>query len=244
MRRLLMFLLAGALLAGAAPLSFLDDFNNPALDPAWSTTPGQGTYSLTDRPGYLRYAVTGSTHPNGPALTIFRPFDGTDWLLEAEVDYTFGPGNGRQQWLNIYFNNTIAGATSNLTWARSRDDFGGGPVSGEDFATGLDGGIDGPYIHEVPLSQGTYWVRIQREGQTLNVYRSIDQFNWDNFLSYTYTTPLGNQQVIALFGYSFAGGQQAIADYNYIQLQGVPEPGTVGMACLGLGALLLARRWR
>jgi hypothetical protein len=232
-------LLPLAFVSYGAPISFYDGFDNPVLDPAWSVAAGPGAISLTARPGYLQYSLTSSTHPNTPPLRLSRPFDGTDWLFEMEVDYTFGSGNGRQQFARIFFGSDPLTATSQILWFRTKDDFGGGSATGEVIAGGSDGGTGLTQSIAAPYASDTHFVRIQRAGQDLTVFRSPDGIIWQAFLAYTFTDPLGNEQVLQLTGLQFAGGQLGTAEYNYVSLQaaGVPEPGTFGCLLAGLGVV-------
>ncbi len=63
-------------LPALAQTSFYDDFNSPALDPAWTVVSYTGTrsygfttpansYSLTASPGNLRYSLEAMTHEWG-----------------------------------------------------------------------------------------------------------------------------------------------------------------------------------
>jgi hypothetical protein len=232
--------------AFADPMEFFDDFGSPTLDPAWTVTAGQGSYSLSDRPGYLRYQLTGSTHPNGdaPALKIFRPFDGTDWTFDMKMDYTFGSGNGRQQFTRIFFGDSQASATSQITWFRTKDDAGGGPLTGEDVAGILDGGVDGPSHSALPLLPDTHYLRVIRSGQDLSLLRSADGVVWDAFLSHTFAAPLGIDQILQFSGAQFAGGQQGIADYDFVRLQAVPEPSSLALVVTVLVIAGIAGRVR
>jgi hypothetical protein len=159
-----------------------------------------------------------------------------------KMDYAFGSGNGRQQFTRIFFGDSQASATSQIVWFRTKDDAGGGPPTGEDVASTLDGGIDGPSHSALPLLPDTHYLRVIRSGQDLSLLRSADGVIWDAFLSHTFATPLGNEQFLQFSGAQFAGGQQGIADYDFVSLQGVPEPGSLSLIVTGLAIAGVARR--
>src|SRR3989304_2996027 len=79
---------------------FKEDFSNPILNSSWQVLSGQGRYSLTDNPGYLRYYLEGLQGSMGgwrnnylssgawkPSLNLIRPFEGENWSLTAKVNY-------------------------------------------------------------------------------------------------------------------------------------------------------------
>ncbi len=63
---------------------FDDQFEDPKLGSDWVISPGRGSYSLTDKPGYLRYIIdanhtarlAGSGQNYAKSLWLVRPFSG------------------------------------------------------------------------------------------------------------------------------------------------------------------------
>lgn len=245
----LIALLAFSLVCFGAEIDFYDDFSSPTLNPAWTTAAGQGSYSLSARPGYLRYSLGGSTHPNGDlaALKIFRPFEGEHWTLDVGMDYLLGPGNGRQLVVKVFFD-AVPGADDYVGWYRTKDDYGGGPASGHDAAIAIENNLLTGSGSAFPLLPETHFLRIIRDGQDVSVLRSVDGLSWDQFLQRTFAVGLGNQQVLQFSGWSWAGGQQGMAEYDFVRLTAqteVPEPGTGALAMTGIaGALWMAGRQR
>lgn len=108
--------------------SFDDEFPSSALDTAWDILAWQGPnvygfascgrYSLSARPGYLRYEPDPMTSIGGnpmfcdahsywyyPALMLCRMFKGTQWCLEAKGSFHLVSGaDGQGLLLQIYFN--------------------------------------------------------------------------------------------------------------------------------------------
>lgn len=108
---------------------FDEEFSTPKLDSAWSIFewtgqnvydyPSFGHYSLSDRPGHLRYYLDpmmsfghqqkyqpffGGWYWVYPALEISRPFSGDKWQIEAKASFSMVDGaNGRQFALMIVF---------------------------------------------------------------------------------------------------------------------------------------------
>jgi len=121
-----------AYLSDPLPDNFFDDFDSPALDPAWQVVeylgpfvynypPPANFYSLTENPGFLRYSLTAMTHYDGfmngyqitdrfhsgyyhhPGLELHRLFSGNDWVFETKVSYHMPFCNGRNFSVRIYF---------------------------------------------------------------------------------------------------------------------------------------------
>ena len=129
----LVLMLSATTSAGAD--GFFDDFSSPILDPAWTvvqtwpggvprahgfTQPGN-RHSLTDNPGFLRYALDPMTHFDGflngyattfghhsccnhdAGLELHRTFSGDSWLFEAGGVFHLPFRNGRSFAVRIYF---------------------------------------------------------------------------------------------------------------------------------------------
>ena len=108
--------------------SFDEEFTSTTLDTAWKilawegpnvySFPSYGRYSLSARPGYLRYEPDPMTTIGGnpmfcdatsywyyPALMLCRMFKGTQWCLEAKGTFHLVSGADNQGLhLQIYFN--------------------------------------------------------------------------------------------------------------------------------------------
>lgn len=83
-----------------------ENFSNASLDiPPWQVISGQGNYSLTANPGYLRYNLegpqsrpdgwrTGITNTWNPSLNLILPFDGDYWTLNTKITYNLHACSG------------------------------------------------------------------------------------------------------------------------------------------------------
>ncbi|MBN8732148.1 MAG: PEP-CTERM sorting domain-containing protein [Acidobacteria bacterium] len=243
-RLLIVMAMAGSALL-SAPLSFSDDFSGPALDPAWNIKPGTGTYSLSANPGNLRMQVTGSTHPSGdnPSVWLYREFSGAEWTLDTFVDYTMGSGNGRQITTRVIFGDILDKGFNEINWYRTKDNLGGGG-EGNVPTVYIDGGahVAGSVIGLSPSD--SYYFRVTRSGQHVELLHSQDGSSYTLALQHDYVTPLGNDQLVFLSVSSFASGQLAYGDFDYINVEGVPEPGTFGLLAAGLLSVIAFRKRR
>lgn len=78
-----------------------DQFDDPILGSDWVISPGRGSYSLIDKPGYLRYIidanhtarVAGSGQNYAKSLWLVRPFSGERWILKTAITYNMRPGS-------------------------------------------------------------------------------------------------------------------------------------------------------
>jgi hypothetical protein len=87
------------MIGGDKLVKFREEFSKPSLDPPWQVVSGLGSYSLTDKPGYLRYYLNGPRACSGgwrkvppspgwqPSLALIRPFEGDRWVLRAKAIY-------------------------------------------------------------------------------------------------------------------------------------------------------------
>jgi hypothetical protein len=161
------------------------------------------------------------------------------------VDYGLTSGNGQQQFIRIFFDDSSSSATSQINWFRTKDTAGGGPAAGEDVSSFVDAGIASPNALDLPLTPETHYVQIIRAGQEVSVLRSADGLIWNPFLSHTFTDPLGGEQVLHISGLQFRAGQFGIADYDYISVTStVPEPGAFVLASAGITLIICLRARR
>lgn len=247
-----------ALLGVPAAGQFRDDFNAPALDPAWTvvqtwpggvarahgfTNPGN-RYSLTDNPGFLRYALDPMTHFDGflngyattfsqhsccnhdAGLEIHRTFSGDRWRFEARGNFHLPFTNGRSFTARIYFG---TGAVPTYWVSLSR----GADVHHNSVALGLFEKT-GPnladqttlqllqpngnwYYGAFQYPKAPLFFRLDRAGGLLNAYWSDDGTVWNAAWSHDLGGALdGLEQRVVLTGLSWFNTGGSYADWDYV----------------------------
>jgi hypothetical protein len=105
-------------------VKFMEKFCKPSLDQPWQVVPGLGSYSLTDKQGYLRYYLNGPRATSGswrkvppgpgwqPSLSLIHPFEGDRWVLRSKLAYNLracddvkmppAHGSTGAQWQQLY----------------------------------------------------------------------------------------------------------------------------------------------
>lgn len=223
-------------LGANAQTTFADEFSSSTLDPAWQLHAGTGQYSLTDHPGYLRYSFAGATNPyDTPALWVYRPFTGDNWVLDSRVQYTMPSGQGRQQIIRLLFGGLEARGVNEVRWVRTHD-------LGSGFIQGIynDGGVGDGVLASL-YGNDTYFFRIERHGQSVAISRSHDGVSYDTILSRVFSTPLPTNQILSISGANFNAIDTGSADYDYFRLSPVPEPTSISAIGIGIAALAVYR---
>ena len=242
--------------AGQIESSFRDDFDQPQLASQWTLVPYSGalprahgfnepgnTYSLTARPGYLRYLLNHMTHEYGfvtgyrttvpgemsccihdAGLELHRPFTGERWIFETKIDSNLPFTNGRRFETRIYFGDGQPG-THFVSMLRYRD-------VGPNFyqiAVYRQDGTRMPHIVRLvdsyvnrPASgpdQETGWFRVERNGGALSGSWSGDGTSWTPLFQTDMGAVLdGRPQRLVISG----GGWFVLAghvDWDYVSLQ-------------------------
>lgn len=230
-----------------AHTDFTEEFDDPTLDPAWQVwkytgpnlyeTRSFGRYSLTDRPGYLRYYLDASSaeaHGSGyhpmftgwywqyPSLEISRPLYGDHWLLEARATYSLVSGaNGRRLTLVIYLDDGPARETR-LVIVRNKDI---GPESNHLSVHFIDRGTHSEnFISQrdtLDLGPFTYTYRITRADTLIKVQVSDnDGATYRELLVVTLRPELrGRPQRLALTGGAWFVPAGSYADWDYVRFR-------------------------
>ncbi len=212
--------LAGWKFWAAAPVNHepklpsLDEFNEKQLDGNWTAKYGQGSVSLTDHPGYLRYSLGGKTDPgDAKAFKLFRTFTGRRWTLEFQVEYHLPRGTGRQLYFRVWFGDAMAANTPSVVWYRCRDD---GAVLPDEVGIDM---MEGKFETKSPdkqFSKDGGIIRIVRQGNIVKVEGSEDGQPFRVLAVHPFVSRLPGRQTIQISGGSFgsAGGH---ADYDFIR---------------------------
>jgi hypothetical protein len=242
---------------GGGSTSFSEEFAAATLDPAWEAVEFTGSrvygfpppanhYSLTDKPGHLRYYVDPMTHPDGfwrgfmtaspgelsccahdPGLEIRRGINGEWWLLEGKVDFHMPYANGRGLEVRVYFGDGNPG-TWGVRMNHQRD------VNQNSFAALLrqqtgttildlvqtDGAVEnlGDGSADEP-ADNTYYLRVERAGSVLSTSWSTDGSTWTPGWSRDMGVQLnGLTQTVVITGHSWFVPAGSYADWDYVRL--------------------------
>ncbi|MDP2844879.1 MAG: hypothetical protein Q8N79_02240, partial [Candidatus Methanoperedens sp.] len=224
-----------------AATGFKEDFSNPVLNSSWQVLSGQGRYSLTDNPGYLRYYFEGSLGYMGgwrnnyqtsggwkPSLTLISPFDGENWSLTAKVNYN----------LHAHISGSSTGAQGQGFWIA----FGEGTNDYLSIYRGVDwwyksnvltmgfvsNGVDVANFSGAPSSVGadgwvreSYWYEITRNGEKITVRFSNDGISYTTAFSALLTKPVTTTQR-AIIDMNLWNGVGSYVDWDYIHVEPAP----------------------
>jgi hypothetical protein len=228
----------------ASAQGFSDDFSSPVLQPGWMVFPGQGnSFSLVERPGFLRYRLTPFTHDDGfinaflptvghhsccthvSGLELHRMFGGDHWTFETRVEYFMPFANGRRLGPRVYFG-TGGPNTFYVAFERVRDVH---PFNLIQIRLMHKHGAtlnDQTTLEYFSLDLGgfgpaesTHYFRLDRAGGVLTAMHSFDGTSWTTAWSHD----LGSQldllpQRVVLPGLSWAVPAGSYIDYDYVRV--------------------------
>jgi len=229
-----------------AATGFKEDFSNTVLNSSWQVVSGQGRYSSTDNPGYLKYYFEGSRGSMGgwrnnyqasggwnPSLTLIRPFDGEKWNLTAKVNYN----------LHAHISGSSTGAQGQSFWIA----FGEGKNDYLNIYRGVDwwygsnvytmelvsNSVSVANFKSTPSSVGSdgwvresYWYEITRNGENITVRFSNDGISYTNAFSGLVAESVTATQraIIDMNLYNSVG---SYVDWDYIQV--TPTKGAISV---------------
>jgi len=244
---------------GGAAVIFEDNFDSSTLAPEWLVSPGKGSYSLTDNPGYLRYTIdayktgrTGGYDQYGTyydkVLWLVLPFYGDQWTLQTAVTYNLRPGQPTNN-RNMYFLVREPGVDG--TWMADAGRWVG-VNDGNPGSNGLalDTGSSQLSLtfpnSSGPLTPDRWYYEIERNIDHLTIRASNDGNDSTFEYQHDYTFPAGylvnGHQDIEIEGGGWRGSNDppGYVDFDFIRI--IPEPATICL--LGLGGLALLGRRR
>jgi hypothetical protein len=209
---------------------FDDQFGDPILSPDWVTSPGKGSYSLTDNPGYLRYVIDAYGWSGGAVpLQLMRPFCGERWILTTAITYNMRPAaptNNR----NMFF---VIRTSGTGVWmacpARGVGVNDGNPASNvmNLYADSAEQHIFFPNSPN-PLPLERWYFEIERNGDYIAL-RASDDGN-DSTFEYEkeYTFPsgvLGSDQEVSIMGTGWYGSNDppGYADIDFVKAECTSE---------------------
>jgi len=229
--------------------NFMEDFDSPHLDDAWTVTiwdktnvyyyESFGRYSLTDNPGYLRYYLDPAMVPADainympnftewwfwyyPGLEISRPLYSENWVLETCATYSLVDGvNSRDFLLKLLF---TSNKTSNATLIIARGKSGDGIKMNVTFGIGANVIAQNNSCHspkdKIGVTKVTYCFRITRSNKLIKVEISYD--NGNNFmevLSNELPSDLSNiKQKLILTGNCWYVPAGSYVDWDYFRFK-------------------------
>lgn len=227
--------------------SFTEDFSSPALDPAWSVFEWKGTnvydyatfgrYSLSERPGHLRYYLDAIMSPGYqknyapvfsgwywlyPSLEISRPLYGDHWALETKVTYSLVDGaNGRMIGLMVFLKpSRDEGAALSIQRSKDFPQLNQLRVGLRSRGVTVDEGNYRSPKDTLGVTPFTYTFRIFRADTLIRVEISDDGANFRQVLAGTLPTDWrGQTQILALTGGSWFVPAGSYADWDYIRFR-------------------------
>jgi YVTN family beta-propeller protein len=213
---------------GDSPQEFLDEFDSPRIDPSWTVLSGQGSYSLTESPGHLRFHIA---KPSGskPQLLIMRNFRGNRWTLELNVSHLMGASGGSR---SLIFGVTLGSMPVANAFGRSdnkrmsvngvfvrrwRDDWDG-CCQGQTSQQFIEAGKQASISDLPPNRADTYVWRIKRNNRTITIERSDDGITFALAGAHTFGAQIDG--VTQYLGISFDthSNNDAYADFDYVRL--------------------------
>jgi len=203
-----------------------DEFTGTTLGPEWFVRAGVGSYSLTERPGFLRYTLGSWGHWNVcahpeyvRALELSRPFAGTEWEIVVKVEYHLPYGMGRALEIGIgYANNWGAEcaewADRCVLFERHRDD-----GYGSNYMQTKPGNV------RVPLNtEDVYFLKIVRSGNNFTLSVSSDGTTYTTVSVESLAGDLSAyEQGLVISGYQYDGGL-GYMDIDLVCFPGVTPP--------------------
>lgn len=223
--------LAGRDLKADIPEEWSDSFDSPALDSGWSILSGQGSYSLSENPGHLRFRVA---KPSGlkPQLLIWREFRGDHWTLEVKASYFTGASGGSR---SLSFGITLGGKpvagpfknplnqkpTNAVYTLRWRDEWNGccPGITEQFFVENSKVAFDNKLP---PNPADAYFWRIKRHERKVTVERSDDGVHFTLVGFHIFGPQIDGAIQFFSIGYQSFANSDAYADFDYIRLSKAP----------------------
>ncbi|MBM4241360.1 MAG: hypothetical protein FJ150_06850 [Euryarchaeota archaeon] len=199
------------------------------MSPGWVISPGRGSYSLTDNPGYLRYIIdaqhTSRTEGGGyaKALWLVRPFSGDQWILKTVIIFNMRPAaptNNR----NMNFAIRKPDDTGIAGMQRSVGVYDNNPGSNA-MQMGAGPNTQTVYFPNSPnpLPLERWYLEVERNKDQVTIRASNDGVDstFEYVSSYTFPAgSLGNDQKIEIEGDGWYGSNNppGYADFDYIKV--------------------------
>ena len=226
---------ASAAVQASGSVIFDDQFSDPTLNAHWVISPGNGSYSLTDNPGYLRYIIDTSGWSGGGdavPLQLIRPFSGDQWVLRTAITYNMRPAEPTNN-RNMSFGILASNGTSMVCVLRSVGVNDAKPASN---VMCLYAGTNGQTIYfpnlPDPLPLERWYFEIERNKNHVAVRASNDGDDSTFECEIEYTFPSGvlencQHALIQATGWYGSNDPPGYADFDFISSTSTSEVGVI-----------------
>lgn len=210
---------------------FDDQFEDPKLGSDWVISPGRGSYSLTDKPGYLRYIIdanhtarlAGSGQNYAKSLWLVRPFSGDRWILKTAITYNMRPTEPTNN-RNMHFVIRAPG-DNGAALVRIDRSVGVNDSNPGSNAMCLSAGSNSETIYfpnspnPLPLERWYFEIERNKDYVAIRVSTGGDGSTFEYEREYTFPPGLGNDQVIEINGDGWYGSNNppGYADLDFIK---------------------------
>jgi beta-xylosidase len=199
----------------AAQSIWRDNFNAPALNPAWAFVDGTSAgWSLTERPGYLRL-YTSTNRVVDENVLLRAPARG-NFIIETHL--TFLPQ------ADFDFAGLIVYQDARNYFQLGRaycDSPGACAGSGFYFDKVLGGAFTGSN-HAMPSLETQAYLRLELKGRHLTAFLSADGRHWQRFATHELPPRFQIQGVGLTASDHYSSTPVLPADFDYFLFQGVP----------------------
>lgn len=216
--------LAGRKVHGDLPREFIEEFDAPVLDSAWSIHPADRSVSLTEKQGTLRMRVH---KPGSERVRMMRRFRGDRWTIDVRAKYSMATSGGmRAPFAAVFFglapplSDRVIDAVplDGVRIYRTREDWNG-CCPGVVTVHFTDGGRVAAFFTFDPAPSESYVWRIRRDGRTVSVEWSENGVDFRHAGSHMFGSYItGVIQGFAL-GFDSYSETDAHVDYESIVLR-------------------------
>ncbi len=223
---------------------FDDQFEDIKLSSDWVKSPGKGSYSLTDNPGYLRYIIDAYGWPSGgdaKPLQFIRPFSGDRWILITAITYNMRPAEPTNN-RTMHFFIRVPGATgaTMIYIGRTVGVNDSNPGSNAMYLSA--GSNNEPIIFPNspnPLPAERWYIKIERNKDYIAIRASTggDDSTFKYVREYTFPSgTFGTEQEIAIYGTGWYGSNNppGYVDFDFIKVVRNPQNGVENLSTKGI----------
>lgn len=216
---------------------FDEQFDDPILGSDWIISPGRGSHSLTDKPGYLRYIIdanhtariAGSGQNYAKSHWLVHPFSGNQWIIKTAITYNMRPGsptNNRNMQFMIRAPGDNGAALVRISRSVGVNDDNPGSN-----AMYLSAGSNTETIffpnspNPLPAERWYFEIERNKDYVIIRASRGGDDSTFEYVREYTFPPgSFGNEQEIEIEGNGWNGSNNppGYADFDFIKVVGNP----------------------